>query len=240
MVAGIISYHNGNAEARLVDYCVLEAQTSPLLVGDEDSVTKASDGGTDSECPLAQLFKSEDTTIRDKAQPPTRNLPQIPPQVSSKDISQSARAQSTVGAESSCSVSVLELLHQDITEKPINSTSKVVPTDKKVTSATGSQRVTYDANRAVDCRELSKRTVEFDLKMVIERQTLLNSNGVGRETEEDGSAGDKRRFRAKINPASNSQAEEELRKQIRYKTRKSAHITNRSVTVSVGNLTSLR
>lgn len=67
-------------------------------------------------------------------------------------------------------------------------------------------------------KELSNMAVDFDLALVTERMAVLRGDGealVDKEEEEGGPGGKGRRFRAKIDPASNNQAEEELRKQIR-------------------------
>ena len=63
-------------------------------------------------------------------------------------------------------------------------------------------------------KDLPSMGVDFDLRATSDRLNWMNRDKEekGREEEED----DEKRFRAKINPASNSQAEEELRKQIRY------------------------
>ena len=69
-------------------------------------------------------------------------------------------------------------------------------------------------------KQLPNMAVDFDFTLVSERMAVLQRDGealVGKETEEEEGSlgGEGRRFRAKIDPASNNQAEEELRKQIR-------------------------
>ena len=65
----------------------------------------------------------------------------------------------------------------------------------------------------VEKKDLLSMAVDFDLMLTSERLAVLSSSGERLLMEEEGTDG--RRFRAKINPSSNSQAEEELRKQIR-------------------------
>lgn len=67
-----------------------------------------------------------------------------------------------------------------------------------------------------ECKDQPSMAVNFDLGTVSERLALLERGG-GALTEKETDKGDGggRSFRAKINPSSNSQAEEELRKQIR-------------------------
>ena len=82
----------------------------------------------------------------------------------------------------------------------------ITDTDQDVIQADASQK------------KLPSMAADFDLALVSERIAVLQGEAkalVDKE-EEEGGAGEQRRwFRAKINPASNNQAEEELRKQIR-------------------------
>lgn len=63
-------------------------------------------------------------------------------------------------------------------------------------------------------RDIRRMVVNFDLNLARERLALLNSDGKVLREKEGGEEG--KWFRARIDPSSNSQAEEELRKQIRY------------------------
>ena len=82
-------------------------------------------------------------------------------------------------------------------------------------------------------RAVASMAVGFDLELVRERLTLMR-NGREDMKEKDG---DGKIFRAKINPSSNNQAEEELRKQIRSVTRPVQQRDDQLATCSCHGLT---
>ena len=211
-----------------MDYGSFVANRSTTVIQSEDCVTTACDEQTDGESPLALTRGSEtkpnaDTTGQDNS-PDAYNSPQVnllspryhSSSLTTDDIGQGTSKHHSFHTEKTYDVSVLEPSTGG-TERETQKSGKPVVENVAKTPPVDRGGTRTDQDVYVEPKEVLSMTVAFDLGVTSERLALLHSGGkVLIEKKEDGDSGDGKRFRAKINLASNSQAEEELRKQIRY------------------------
>ena len=182
---------------------------------------------TDSESPLACRRRGDqgrDTTGQDNSptghDSPQGGLssPQCPSSSSttlSGGTSQRLLQSCSLQTEKTASVSVLEpVAAQAVSET--RKTGKICSEDegRLSSSPTNKHGVRTDQETAdTQQRNVPTMSMAFSLGATAERLSLMDDHGGALMEKEGGSDG--RRFRAKINPASNNQAEEELRKHIR-------------------------
>ena len=213
-------------ETKLWDYGSVMDQVSPDVSGSKleaDGDISITINEPDSESPLARRRdgQSTSTTGQDHS-PAARGLPLSSPQclTSSLTIAESTYQESpqtcSLMTEKIASVSVLE----PIAVQKVGETHKTEKACSENEGRLGNSPVRESGvrtDREIDAtvqRNVSTMSMAFSLGATMERLSLLHGHG-GALMEKEGE-GEGRRFRAKINPASNSQAEEELRKHIRY------------------------
>ena len=176
----------------------------------------------DSESPLAkrrdgETDQSMSTTGQDDL-PAANDLSLSSPQCSSTIITKGNYQESLqICSQKTTSVSVLE----PIAAQKVGETHKTGKACSENKGRLGSSSVRESGVRtdqleigAAQQRNAPTMLTAFSLGAITERLSLLNSHGGALIEGEDGES-ERRRFRAKINPASNNQAEEELRKHIR-------------------------
>lgn len=225
-------------EAKLWDYGSTISKASP---GDDGS--KVEEGGgvgvasadeTESESPLARRRRrddqSEDTTGQDASPMAAHDSPQIgspSPQYQSDSsailseggtTSQGSLQCGSLQTEEITSANVLEPVAVQIVEE----THKIYRTcskDEGRLSSSSSKKhgaiIDRKEEAATQQRNVATMSMAFNLGATTERLSWLQGHHGGALVEEEEGESDERRFRAKINPANNSQAEEELRKHIR-------------------------
>ena len=216
-------------EAKLWDYGSVVDKASPDVAGSKaEQDVSISSSETDSESPLACRRRGDqgrDTTGQDNSSTGHDSSqvglssPQCPSSSSttlSGGTYQRSLESSSLQTEKTVSVSELEpVASQTVSET--YKTGKTCSEDegRLSSSPTNKHGVRTDQEAAAtQQRNVSAMSMAFSLGATAERLSLLyDSGGVLMEKKEGESDG--RRFRAKINPASNNQAEEELRKHIK-------------------------
>ena len=212
-------------EAKLWDYSSVVDKASPDVAGSKaEGDVGISSSERDSESPLARRRgdQSGHTTGQDNS-PAAHDSPQVGlsspqyPSSSSTTLSGATYQQSySLQTEEITSASVLE----PVAAQTVPETCKTVKTcsedeGRLSSSPTNKHRVRTDQEAAAtQQRNVPTMSMAFSLGATAERLSLLYDSGGALMEEKEGES-DGRRFRAKINPASNSQAEEELRKHIR-------------------------
>ena len=201
------------------------ARSSPDLVGSEgDATTAVSE--TESESPLAksrggEANQSTDTTGQDNS-PVAHNLPQIDLPFPQYHSSSSTTAESTYQrSQQTCSFPTKKTISVSVQEPTATKTERETPKTCSESEGRLSDspvdkyvvRTDRDVGATVQ-RNVSAMSMAFSLEATKERLSLQCGHDGGL-MEKEGETDGRRLFRAKINPASNSQAEEELRKHIR-------------------------
>ena len=192
----------------------------------EGDVSSVAGSEADSESPLAsrrqgeQTHQSRDTTGQDSSPMAAHDSSQVGltlPQCSSTSLSGGGTYQRSLQTKENTSASVLE----PVATQAVSDTRKTGKTCSEGefrldSSPVDEHGVRTDREDAVGTRQRNIATMSmgFSLAATTERLSLIRDHG-GTLMEKEGGESDGKRFRAKINPASNNQAEEELRKQIR-------------------------
>ena len=226
-------------EAKLWDYGSTINKASPDVGGskaeEKGDVSETSTGETESESPLARRRRddqSEDTTGQDASPMAAHDSSQIIGSPSPQCQSDSSAILSEGGTTSQGSLQWASLQTEEITSanvlepeavQIVEETHKIDSTCSKDEGRLGSSsskkhRVTIDHKEVTGTqqRNLATMSMAFSLGATTERLSWLQDHhGGALVVEEKEGESDGRRFRAKINPANNSQAEEELRKHIR-------------------------
>ena len=177
----------------------------------------------DSESPLARRRddqSGDSTTGQDNSPMATRDLAKAG--LSSLQCSSSSSSPQT---EKITSASVLEPQAAHKTRKTGKTCSE--DEDRLDSSSTNKHGMRTDREEAAATQQRNVPTMSmaFSLGATTERLSVLNDNRGDLMEEKEGESDGRRMFRAKINPASNNQAEEELRKHIRYKVQLALHAT---------------
>ena len=226
-------------EAKLWDYGSTINKTSPDVSGSkaEEKGGVTSTGETESESPLARRRRgddqSEDTTGQDASSMAAHDSPQIigspSPQyqldssaILSEGVttSQGSLQSGSLQREEITSANVLEPIAVQIVEET-HKIDRTCSKDEGRLSSSSSKKhgVIIDRKEVAGTQQRNVATMlmAFSLGATTKRLSWLQDHHGGAlvvEKEKEGES-DGRRFRAKINPANNSQAEEELRKHIR-------------------------
>ena len=169
----------------------------------------------DSESPLARRRddqSGDSTTGQDNSPMATRDLAKAG--LSSLQCSSSSSSPQT-GKITSASVLEPQAAHKTRSEDE----------DRLGSSSTNKHGMRTDREEAAATQQRNVPTMSmaFSLGAITERLSVVNDNGGDLMEEKEGESDGRRMFRAKINPASNNQAEEELRKHIRYKVQLALH-----------------
>lgn len=224
-------------EAKLWDYGSTISKASPGIDGSKveegGGVGVASTDETESESPLARRRRddqSEHTTGQDDSPMAAHDSPQIGsplPQYQSDSSAVLSEGSTTSQGSLQCgslqteeitSANVLEPVAVQIVEET-HKIDRTCSEDEGRLSSSSSKKhgVIIDRKEVAGTqqRNVATMSMAFSLGATTERLSWLQGHHGEALVEEKEGESDGRRFRAKINPANNSQAEEELRKHIR-------------------------